>query len=58
MIDIKPLKEQSVKFPEPLKSIIEMTKDTMPEREFIDLIVGLRRKARELDSKQKETGKP
>ena len=58
MIDIKPLKEQSVKFPEPLKSIIEMTKDTMPEREFIDLFVGLRRKARELDSKQKETGKP
>jgi hypothetical protein len=58
MIDVKPLKEQSVKFPEPLKSIIEMTKDTMPEREFIDLFVGLRRKARELDSKQKETGKP
>ncbi|MCL4444756.1 MAG: hypothetical protein M1464_03805 [Candidatus Thermoplasmatota archaeon] len=54
MIDIKPLKEQSMKFPEPLKSIIEMTKDTMPEREFIDLFMGLRRKARELDSKQKE----
>ena len=54
MIDIKPLKEQSVKFPEPLKSILEMTKDTMPEREFIDLFMGLRRKARELDSKQKE----
>ena len=58
MIDIKPLKEQSVKFPEPLKSIIEMTKDTMPEREFIDFFISLKRKARELDVKQKETGKP
>ena len=54
MIDIKPLKEQSMKFPEPLKSIIEMTKDTMPEQEFIDLFMGLRKKARELDAKQKE----
>ena len=54
MIDIKPLKEQSMKFPEPLKSIIEMTRDKMPEREFIDLFMGLRKKARELDAKQKE----
>lgn len=58
MIDIKPLKEQSVKFPEPLKSIVEMTKDTMPEQEFIDLFMGLRKKAKELDAKQKEATKP
>lgn len=58
MIDIKPLKEQSVKFPEPLRSIIEMTKDTMPEREFIDLFMGLRKKAREMDAELKEAIKP
>ena len=54
MIELKPLKEQAVKLPEPMKSILEMTKDSMPEQEFIDLFMGLRKKARELDSKQKE----
>ena len=57
MIDTKPLKEQSVKFPEPLKSIIEMTKDTMPEREFIDFFISLRKKAREMDAELKEVTK-
>ena len=57
MIDIKPLKEQSVKFPEPLKSIIEMTKDTMPAQEFIDFFLNLRKKSREIDAKQKEATK-
>ena len=36
MIDLKPLKQEAVKLPEPLKSIIEMSKDSMPEQEFID----------------------
>lgn len=54
MIELKPLKEQAVKLPEPMKSILEMTKDSMPEQEFIDLFMGLRKKARELDSKQKK----
>jgi hypothetical protein len=57
MINTKPLKEQAVKLPEPLKSIIEMSKDSMPEQEFIGLFMGLRKKAREMDVKQKE-GKP
>ena len=54
MIELKPLKERAVKLPEPMKSILEMTKDSMPEQEFIDLFMGLRKKARELDSKQKK----
>jgi hypothetical protein len=57
MIDTIPLKEQSVKFSEPLKSIIEMTKDTMPEKDFVEFFIGLRKKARELDAKQKESQK-
>ena len=54
MIELKPLKEQAVKLPEPMKSILEMTKDSMPEQEFIDLFMGLRKTAREFDSKQKK----
>ena len=54
MIDLKPLKQEAVKLPEPLKSIIEMSKDSMPEQEFIDFFISLRRKGRELDTKQKE----
>ena len=54
MINTKPLKEQCVRFPEPMKSILEMAKDSMPEQEFIDFFISLRRKGRELDTKQKE----
>ena len=53
MIDTKPLKNESVKLPEPLKSIIEMSKDSMPEQEFIDFFLNLRKKSREIDG-QKE----
>ena len=54
MINTKLLKEQAVKLPEPLKSVIEMSKGSMPETDFIDFFLGLRRKAREMDAKQKE----
>ena len=54
MINTKPLKEQCVRFPEPMKSILEMAKDSMQERDFVDFFINLRRKARELDVKQTE----
>ena len=54
MINTKPLKEQSVKLPEPLKSIVEISKDSMPEKDFVEFFIGLRKKARELDAKQKK----
>ena len=50
MINIKELKNQSVKYPEPLKSIIEMSKNTMSAEDFIDWFLTLRQKARELDA--------
>ena len=57
MIDARPLKEQSHKFREPLKSIIEMQKDSMAENEFIDLFLSMRKKAREIDAQNKEAQK-
>ena len=57
MIDARPLKEQSNKFREPLKSIIEMQKDSMAENEFIDLFLSMRKKAREIDAQNKEAQK-
>ena len=54
MTDLKPLKNESTRFTEPLRSIIEISKDSMPEQEFIDFFIGLRKKARELDIKQRE----
>ena len=54
MIDIKSLKSDSMKYPEPLKSIIEMQKNAMNEQEFLDWFVSLRKKARELDIKKNE----
>ncbi len=50
MIDLKPLKNESRKFEEPLKSIMEMAKDKMSEQDFIDFFLSLRRKARETDN--------
>lgn len=54
MIDARPLKEQSNKFQEPLKSLIDIQRDAMPESDFISLFMALRKKARELDAKQKK----
>ena len=50
MINTKPLKEQAAKLPEPLKSIIEMSKDSMSDQDFIDFFINLRKKGRELDN--------
>ena len=50
MIDLKPLKEQSSKFEDPIKSIVEMSRNTMSESDFIDFFISLRRKARERDN--------
>lgn len=53
MINTMPLKEQ--KLPDPIKSIIEMSKDSMLEQDFIDFFINLRKKARELDNKELKT---
>ena len=54
-INLKPFKNDAVKYPEPIKSIIEMQKDAMSVDDFIDFFIGLRHKARELDAnKNKE----
>lgn len=50
MINTKRLKEQATKLPEPLKSIIEMSKDSMPDQEFVAFFISLRKKAREIDT--------
>ena len=55
MIDTKPLKEQSHKFQEPLKSLIEIQRDAMSVSDFISLFMTLRKKARELDAKKEDT---
>ena len=57
MIDTRPLKNESSKFQEPLRSVIEMQRDTMPEIDFISLFMALRKKAREIDAKQKDVQK-
>ena len=54
MIDIKPLKESASDFQEPIRSVIQMSKNEMSEQEFIDFFIGLRKKAREMDTKQRE----
>jgi predicted nucleotide-binding protein (sugar kinase/HSP70/actin superfamily) len=50
MIDLKPLKNESRKFEEPLKSIMEMAKDKMSEQDFVEFFISLRKKARETDN--------
>lgn len=54
MIDLKPLKSESSRYQEPLKTVIEMQKDSMVENEFIDLFLSMRKKAREIDAQNKE----
>ena len=54
MINLKPLQDDASKYGEPLKSVIEMQKDSIPEKDFIDFFIGLRKKAREIDAKNKE----
>ena len=53
-INLKPFKNDAVKYPEPIKSIIEMQKDVLSANDFIDFFMGLRRKAREMDIKNSE----
>lgn len=54
MIDLKGMKEEAAKFPEPLRSILEMQKDSMSESDFPEFMVNLLRKAREMDVRNKE----
>ena len=54
MINTKPLKDSASQFPDPLKSVLEMQKDTMPEKDFIDFFISMRKKARQIDSEHKE----
>ena len=53
MINLKHLRDDASKFQEPLRSVVEMQKDSMPEKDFIDFFIGLRKKAREIDAKNK-----
>jgi hypothetical protein len=57
VINLKPLQNDAARFQEPLKSIIEMQKPTMSESDFIGFFIGMRKKAREMDLKQKEATK-
>lgn len=57
MIDMKPLKDEAAKLQEPLRSIVEMSKNTMSESDFIDFFISMRKKAREIDSQNKEVTK-
>jgi hypothetical protein len=57
VIDLRPMKAKALNFPEPLKSIIEIQKDTMSEKDFVDFFINLRRKAREMDTQNKEAKK-
>lgn len=52
MINLKPIKDDASRFQEPLKSVLEIAKDSMSEKEFVDFFIGLRKKARELDNKK------
>ena len=49
-VDIRGFKEESIKFPEPLKSMIQMQKDFLSSDDFINFVITLRHKARELDA--------
>ena len=49
-IDIRGIKEESIKFPEPLKSMIQMQKDFLSSDDFIEFFITIRHKARELDA--------
>ncbi len=57
MINLKPLKSESGRFQEPIKSIVELQKNAMTEEEFIDFFISLRKKAREIDSISREGNK-
>lgn len=57
MIDLKSLKSESLKFPEPLKSVLEMQRETMSEKDFVEFFISLRKKARQIDSENKEANK-
>ena len=53
MIDLRPLKEKAGKYPEPLKSLIELSRNTMSEAEFLSFFEGLETRAEEIDMKSK-----
>ena len=52
MIDLKELKNDALKFPEPLRSILQMQKETMTEQDFSEFVINLLKKARELDNRK------
>ena len=54
MINIKPLKESASEFQEPIRSVIQMTKNEMSDQDFIDFFIRLRKKARQMDNEKKE----
>lgn len=54
MINIKALKESAPEFQEPMRSVIQMSKNEMSEGDFIDFFIGLRKKARQMDNEKKE----
>jgi hypothetical protein len=57
MIELRGLKNQASQFPDPLKSIVELSRDSMQEMDFIDFFINLRKKAREIDSQNSEANR-
>jgi hypothetical protein len=55
MIDLKELKQDALKFPEPLRSILQMQKESMTEADFSEFVVNLLKKAREIDNNNEAT---
>lgn len=57
MINLKPLKEEAGSFPEPLKSLIELSKDYVDEADFLETFLSWRRAAKEIDIHKKSDTK-
>ncbi len=49
MINLRPLKDEAGKFPEPVRTVLDLTPDRMPQQDFLVEFFALRKKARELD---------
>lgn len=52
MINLKMIKGEKERFPEPLRTLIDMSPDQMEENEFINFFIKLRKKAREMDAQR------
>lgn len=53
MIDLRPLKDDAFKFPDPIRSMIQSEDDFLQEEQFIKKFIKWRQKASEIDSLRK-----